>query len=327
MSELPEYIESLMSECIECGLCDEACPSYNHGGCSPQSVMNGEDGNVTLCIGCGRCSSVCSSTNPFKVMMYMNCKESNAKIPDAFYETGYVMQAGNHPSRTELPYIPTGDDAYLMAGCTVECKLPFLKYATGIAMDAIGIKHSELPNPTCCTFPVPFRSLSDSERDEYKIKMGDQAKDREIITICPGCADELKNSGVNARHITKLLYENKNKISELPGVSLKVALEPGCALEYFTKEFEDIVRATGATPIGNKIGCCGKSIKGVSNQLMIERQDEIKGADAVIVGCPFCTFKYDSTVNGVPVLHISELIALAAGNSSTQKYHRLNVKS
>ena len=212
-----------------------------------------------------------------------------------------------------------------MSGCTVECKLPFLKNATAVAIDAMGIKHSELPNSTCCTFPIPFRSLSDSERDEYKLKMGHQAKNKEIITICPGCAEELNNSGVNARHISKLLYENKNKISELPGVSLKVALEPGCALEYFSKEFEEIVRATGATPIGNKIGCCGKSVKGVSNQLMIERQTEIKDADAVIVGCPFCTFKYDTAPNGIPVLHISELIALAAGNSATQKYHRLKL--
>lgn len=314
-----------MADCIGCGLCDEACPSFAHGGCSPQKVMNGEEGNVTLCIGCGNCSAVCSSTHPFKVMMYMNCKASGAKIPDVFYETGFVMPAGISPARTELPYVPSGDDIYLMAGCTVECKLPFLKYATGTALNALGISNSELPHATCCTFPLPFRNLSDAERDEYKLKMGAEANGRDIITICPGCADELKSAGVKAKHVSHLFYNNLEKISQLPGVSLKVAIEPGCALEHFAKEFEEIVKATGATPIGNKIGCCGKSVKGISNQLMMERQEEIKGADAVIVGCPFCTFKYDSVQNGLPALHISELIALAAGDSATQKYHRLKL--
>ena len=323
MSDLPEKVKLLMSQCIACGVCNTVCPSFKHDGCSPQQVMNGDEGNILYCLGCGKCSEVCINTDPVYVMMYMHCVALNAKIPDSYYKTGLVAPIQENPSRGKLQYVPTGDDAYLMAGCTVECSVPYLKYAAGVALSAIGIKHSELPNASCCTLPVVFRSVSDEKRDEYKQKMNVNSK--EIITICSGCSEELTVSGLNAKHISDIFYENLDKILKLKGISLRVAIEPGCGLESSLNKFNEIAKATGATLIGNKTGCCGKSVKDISSKLMAERQEEIKGADVVIVGCPLCAYKYDKVQDGTPVLHISELIALASGDASTLKYHNLKL--
>ena len=56
--------------------------------------------------------------------------------------------------------------------------------------------------------------------------------------------------------------------------------------------------------------------------IMSERQKDMEGADAVVVGCPSCFIRYDSRDNGIRVLHISELVAMASGIDRTLRYHR-----
>ena len=68
-------------------------------------------------------------------------------------------------------------------------------------------------------------------------------------------------------------------------------------------------------------GCCGKAVKDVSGKLMRERQESMKGCDAAVVACPACYMFYDNCQDGIPVFHISELVALAAGDRSCLKYH------
>lgn len=282
--------------------------------------MNGENGNIRKCIGCGRCSGICSNTDPFKVMMYMNYLAADAKIPDSFFEFGYVMPL---PNRSENYPIPEwkGDDAYILPGCIVKCRFPFLEYAAWAALNVLDIKCSELPDSGCCTFPIHFRGLTDSERNSIKNKMCNGKKN--IVTLCPGCADELVAAGEDAELIVKFLYKHIKKLSQLKKVNLKVALQPGCHSNEFLEEFDAVIRSVGAKPIGNKMGCCGKSVIDVGNPNMDERQKEIAGADAVIVACPSCFSKYDAVPSGVPVLHIVELVALAAGNGRSLEFHNL----
>lgn len=50
--------------CIECGLCDEACPSARHGGIVPSSAVKAycdrtEPSDVWSCLQCRRCDSAC----------------------------------------------------------------------------------------------------------------------------------------------------------------------------------------------------------------------------------------------------------------------------
>ncbi|MBO7205969.1 MAG: 4Fe-4S dicluster domain-containing protein, partial [Candidatus Methanomethylophilaceae archaeon] len=73
-------IVELMNGCVGCGECNVVCPSYNKGGCDPMTVMKGDESKVSGCIGCGECSKICGYTDPWKVMMYMNCVVNGMEI-------------------------------------------------------------------------------------------------------------------------------------------------------------------------------------------------------------------------------------------------------
>ena len=310
-----EDIKELMSACIGCRKCTRVCPSLRHGGCDPMDVMQGGD-RWQGCIGCGNCSQVCRFTDPMKVMMYMSAVRGGTKIPAHFEETGYNLPtySGDQPKP-----VYTGKDVALMPGCIINARYPYLESAGIKALGVIGLT-CERYEGGCCTFPVPYRTLTDGERDDIK-KRCTEGYGR-IVTLCDGCSDQLRQSGADARHIYELLYENLDKIRSLPGVDgLKVAIQPGCHLVPELPEFRAIAEACGAEVLDVEPGCCGKYVKGINTKLMAERQESMRGADAAVVACPACFMYYDNYEGGIPVLHISELVALAAGDRSGLKYH------
>jgi heterodisulfide reductase subunit B/Pyruvate/2-oxoacid:ferredoxin oxidoreductase delta subunit len=326
MVEIPEGIKKLMSECIGCGQCETVCPSFAEGGCDPRAVMQGEDGNIRQCIGCGRCSRICPNTDPWNVMMAVRCAALGLKPSKVYDETGLTMRRLQSPSREESDLLLDGEDVRLMSGCTVEALIPFLKTASAVSLRALGIGCSALPDGSCCTYPVHFRAWSDEERDSKKKEISSTAGGMPIVTICPGCATELSQSGADARHVIHLFHDNLDKIRALHGVRMKVAIQPGCHEHEFGGELEEVIRACGAEPIGNRTGCCGKNVKGIADAIMAKRESDMEGADAVIVACPFCFNVYDAYPDGVPVMHITELVALAAGDSRTLGYHKIPPK-
>ncbi len=321
-----KMVEALMVSCIGCKRCEKVCPSYAHGGCDPYYVMHGWDGNVKACIGCGKCSESCPATDPKTVMMHMKAEALGLSIPDSFVKHGYVIPPKDASWREGLLEVPEGDDMYLMPGCIVNGKIPHLKYAAARAFRAVGVGIRELPGNKCCMYPLPLRGMTDVERNSVKYRMRNGMHGRETVTLCSGCCNEMARGGVYTPHVSTVLARYTGRIAELPGVGgLKVALEPGCSAERFAADFEAVVRSTGAEPIGNSRGCCGKNIEGVSEALMKERQAECADADVIVVGCPNCMVFYDAVPNGKPVLHLTELVALAAGDSETQRYHRLKL--
>ncbi len=318
--DIRDDIVDLMSKCVRCGACREVCPSLRHGGCDPMAVMAGEDGNILDCIGCGGCTRVCNNTDPTFVMMYMRSKAKGSVLSELYKETGFVMSKSDL-SRSELPPVWGGDN-YLMSGCTVEAKAPFLKYAATVALRNLDEMCMELPVNSCCTYPLPFRQLTNDERNGYKRKIGNSSGGKKIITICPGCDAELRKSGISAVNFVNLAAAHLDRVPVFKDGGLKVAIEPGCHYDDIYDDLVKVVEATGVEHIGNKFGCCGKSIPKVSEGLMKERQEEISGADAVVVACPMCFHMYDSVPNGMPVIHLVELLSMAVGDWSTLKYHR-----
>ncbi len=319
-------MESLMISCLGCRRCLKVCPSYANGGCDPYYVMHGWDGNVRACIGCGKCSEICPATDPKTVMMLAKAEALNLPVPEAFSEYGYVIAPADPSWKEGLPEIPSGNDMYLLPGCIVNGKLPYLKYAAAAAFRAVGVGIKELPDNKCCMYPVPLRSMTDTERNSVKYRMRSRMQGRDAVTLCAGCCNEFARAGVYAPHVSTVFARYLDRIRELPGLKgLKVALEPGCAAERFISDFEAAVRATGAEPVGNRYGCCGKNIPGVKDALMKERQAECADADVIVAGCPNCMLFYDSVPDGKPILHLTELIALAAGDAETQRFHRLKI--
>jgi heterodisulfide reductase subunit B len=41
------------------------------------------------------------------------------------------------------------------------------------------------------------------------------------------------------------------------------------------------------------------------------------------MGCPNCQWFYDNYEGGKPVIHLAELLAMAAGDTETLKFHRI----
>lgn len=322
--EIPQAITDLMGGCIQCGRCQTVCPSYRHGGTDPKAVMDGDFKSVVKCIGCGSCTKVCENTDPWTVMMNMKCRVLGLSVPKIFTETGLVMPK-SEVSRSELKPDWGGDGVYVMPGCTVEGRAPYLTYASSAALRALGIGCDKIPFNACCTYPVPFRSITDGERDVFKVRIGDSAEGKDIVSICPGCSSELRRSGVESVGITNHLAHFTDKISSLGRVKLRVALEPGCHREELIDDLRAVAKATGADVMDNVSGCCGKTVEGVRDGLMAERQAEVAGADVIIVSCPMCFSMYDNFAGGKPVMHIVELVALASGDSSSLKFHKIPV--
>ena len=192
-----------------------------------------------------------------------------------------------------------------------------------VALKAMGLKGRELPNNTCCMHPAQFREMTEMERRNVKKSMETNASGKGIVTLCGGCSEELQGSGIDAEHIIPFLHAN---IERLPRTStpLRVALQPGCSAMPFKKQMAEVVDAMGYENINNQMGCCGKSTD-VAGPLMDERMQECAGADIVVVGCPMCLVKYDALPEGKPVVHISELVAMAAGDRESLGFHSIQI--
>jgi heterodisulfide reductase subunit B len=152
---------------------------------------------------------------------------------------------------------------------------------------------------------------------------------------------------IEVKHFLQVLMEEIGieKIQEnvvRPLSSLKIApfygchsLRPSKLLQLDDPErptiFEELLEALGAQSVQyrDKLKCCGGLLKGISDDtsLSLARDKLVKtskaGADCISTLCPFCFVALDigqlqvrskfQEVHDMPILHYSELIALALG--------------
>ena len=152
---------------------------------------------------------------------------------------------------------------------------------------------------------------------------------------------------IEVKHFLQVLMDEigLEKIKEnvvKPLSSLKVApfygchsLRPSKLLQFDDPErpqmLENLLTALGAEPVEyrNKLKCCGGLLKGISDDTALElARDKLMnttkaGADCISTLCPFCFVALDigqlqvkskfNEVYDMPILHYSELIALALG--------------
>lgn len=324
MDPAADKLDVLRSMCVGCGACRDACPSYRHGGCDPLEVMNGNLRKVFDCVGCGSCERVCGHTHPKEAMLAAYSIVLDMNVSQAFLDTGLAKYPEEDAPGMDLEPVWTGDDVYVMPGCTAKCVVPYVVYATSSAMMHMGERASELPDFTCCMYPVQFGRMDDTERKSYRMKMSDTAGGRELVMLCPGCSEIMRRDSISCEHIIEFLH---GRMDALPsyGKGIKVSIEPGCAaLEHFGK-MVDVVEAMGFEWIGNEPGCCGKNSRNVAAPLMSERQSAASDADIIVAGCPMCVSKYDSVPGGKPVAYISELVAAGFGDTGSLRCHIIPV--
>ncbi|TKJ19238.1 MAG: CoB--CoM heterodisulfide reductase subunit B [Promethearchaeota archaeon Loki_b32] len=188
-----------------------------------------------------------------------------------------------------------------------------------------------------------------------ELKHDDHEKDK-INKILKTVGKEFKGT-VNVKHFVEVLHEYVDKINEhitkeLSG--LKVACHTGCHYNRPSEKLQtddpmnpvklrELVAATGAIPVDyeEEVLCCGTgtgnteeepAMQILSNKLISAMN---AGAEAIIVNCPACYQQFDNNQKkaekigdntfGIPVLYITELLALAFGENPDDlglKFHR-----
>jgi len=191
-----------------------------------------------------------------------------------------------------------------------------------------------------------------------ELKHDDHEKDK-INKILKTVGKEFKGT-VNVKHFVEVLHEHIDKINEyitkeLSG--LKVACHTGCHYNRPSEKLQtddpmnpvklrELVAATGAIPVDyeEEVLCCGTgtgnteeepAMQILSNKLISAMN---AGAEAIIVNCPACYQQFDNNQKkaekigdntfGIPVLYITELLALAFGENPDDlglKFHRIRL--
>lgn len=175
----------------------------------------------------------------------------------------------------------------------------------------------------------------------------DSLKKEKINAELAKIGKEYKGS-IDVKHFVDVLKDNLSGIRGAVSKqmsNLKVAVHPGCHYmrpeEWMEsddplrpKNLKEIVAATGANVVDyDELAlCCGNAVSGpfpeYGDAILKKKLDSIKkaGADVVVVNCPACfqrldtaqrdvSKRFDSEYN-VPVLYVTELLALAMGISS-----------
>ncbi len=157
-----------------------------------------------------------------------------------------------------------------------------------------------------------------------------------VITGCSGCYSNIKRGGGEATHLLHFLVkevglsEVKNRVKR--PLRLKVAPYYGCqalrprflAIDdpEDPKIFEELLMAIGAEPVefDMRIKCCGGPIslrRPLEARKMAEevvKSANMAGAEVVATMCNLCHFMLDYYTNEMPVLHFTQLVALAFGH-------------
>ena len=132
---------------------------------------------------------------------------------------------------------------------------------------------------------------------------------------------DLMNRKTTRERFLSLVDTMKDRI---PGLTLSTDVMVGFPSET-EAEYEETLsamEAMGCTVTNRDFGCCGKR-NALAAELMDDRERECAGADWIVVGCPLCLDRYDDQEGGLPVMHIAELVALAAGDCTTLDLHRI----
>lgn len=282
-------------------------------------AMAGGEPDLSQCIVCGTCSRVCRRSDPFTVVRLLKADEEGISVSETYRRTGFVREPAQGPG---IAPEWTGDEALLMSGCVVRSMAPYLEYAGAEALRAVGLRPGPMPSESCCLHPIQFIDMAGAERRGRLEGLCSPAGGRRIVTLCPGCDEELSAVCPDEAHIIRVLHERMDALPRLPGI--RVGMEPGCSAEGMAREMRAVLEAMGCEVVNLGHGCCGKSAP-VAGALMMEREAECEGADVIVVGCPMCLTRYDSREGGLPAVHISELVAAAAGRPESLQFHRIPV--
>jgi heterodisulfide reductase subunit B2 len=157
------------------------------------------------------------------------------------------------------------------------------------------------------------------------------------------------NGNVRVRHFAEIVKEaGEGKIRGLVSCKqdrLKLAAHPGCHMvrpssklnlddSFAPKVLDEIASWCGSEVVVSEEWpkCCGGGIAGIDEKVSTRMLDDATstfrpgGANCILTPCPFCFVQFDiRQKEGLPVLYLAELLALAFGATPEQiglKYHK-----
>jgi heterodisulfide reductase subunit B len=246
---------------------------------------------------------------------------------------------------------------FLFSGCLIPTRLPFLERSARLVLDGLNIDHAPLPRATCCVEPIGLRTMGYDTWLAVTARMLAiaEAGGRDLLALCNGCYMSLKeswfalNDAETRRKVNELLndkgQEEVGKRIVAPQTGLRIAVHPGCHIlrpsqvcdvdrPFSPRVLSGIARWTGADVVHNEDWprCCGGGLTGVDDTISAGILNETvegfvsAGANCILTPCPFCFVQFDlKQRQGIPVLYLSELLALSFGATPEQiglKYHR-----
>lgn len=247
---------------------------------------------------------------------------------------------------------------------------------------ALGCELAELPDWSCCGASSAHvtNSFLGVALPARNLALAESAGHDTVLAPCAACFNRLAGArraaaedpalaarlpellgrpfanSVRVRNVVDLLHDLAPAIKAAatrPLSGLKVACYYGCLLvrpaevcDFDDPEqptfMEDVVRATGATPVewAARLECCGGAFS-VSRTTSVVRLSRLiledarrHGAEAIAVACPMCHSNLDFRQHAMlergeaalPVLYITELVGLALGlPEKTLGLHRHSV--
>lgn len=159
------------------------------------------------------------------------------------------------------------------------------------------------------------------------------------------------NGTADVLHLCGIVRDMEKKVRSCvvrPQESFKVAVHPGCHIvrpsavtdidsRFSPHVISDIAKWVGSEAVYSKDWpkCCGGGIAGISDDISSRVLEEAlaefrhAGANSILTPCPFCFVQFDvKQKEGIPVLYLSELLALAFGaapESIGMRYHRTKI--
>jgi heterodisulfide reductase subunit B2 len=154
---------------------------------------------------------------------------------------------------------------------------------------------------------------------------------------------------VKVKHFAEIVREaGEERVRSLvaaPQDRLRLAAHPGCHMvrpskrlsideSFEPKLLDDIASWCGSVVVVSEKWpkCCGGGIagvdEGISSRMLEDATSSFRpnGANCILTPCPFCFVQFDvRQKEGLPVLHLSELLALAFGATPEQiglRYHK-----
>lgn len=181
---------------------------------------------------------------------------------------------------------------------------------------------------------------------EARHQLEDAARRREVNGVLAAVGRRYRGE-VEVHHLAGFVHrlgEERVRAAMTAPQSLLLAAHPGCHMlrpsevlgvdrSFRPQVLLDLASWTGARAVrpDEWPRCCGGGLTGVDEKLSSAvlgdavRSLAATGAQAILTPCPFCFAQFDLRQRELPVLHLSELLALAMGASPESiglRFHR-----